>query len=1467
MIGVGQSRRELISSQATILQSIIRFFADLHSKSSSFQDFALSSEYVRLLLAVLFPIIVSTDAISADIELHSRDSALSFEGNDVIIRTVPRLPNHSILKIRTSSVETQPTLDKAPLRTKSFRGFSFILLTTWSSGYSPSSTKFTLVAPPRKTISSQKVSNSLVEGLLELIIGVFIDRVMVRKEFSGFGLFSKTPPGFKQHQVYFRTFVLRNTISQLGNTIQLDQKSLWEPKVIQNMARFVVHICDAVFEGWFLSGAEPLIDFAGSLLEYLHRPEISNIKNVRLCHQAVITIKGVFFRVVLLRLSELDSSHISESEAVAFMDKLFYWQGVLLSPDHSQEDFFKLICYQLYLKLIDHRGSIKLAAANLWRIMLVQKPEETSRIFQNSTLFEHQNLIEGFKKLIEVENEVFFSWLSNQRAKIDEIFSNAMSKIWERFVDFENEKTEESNRARISRRKEKLKHWHCEQLNEEDTLLHHDLAATTWMKNIYASEHLKYQRAQQDQQDNFAYLASLFSNMDREVHRPCSVFHVDSPTRWKLDRTEGRNRMRLRMLPDRASTTYDYRPKRRTTQSSSRQLQSDSKYPTRSTVSSNLALLSTPGISNVLNLDENSETTEYLVKAQPENCDNQGENVTPEDDYELVGDPNDPGEDDGYEDKNRKVMRSLQRGDQVQHVFNISRITGLEACEGLCIIGKDCLYLIDNVFQRSDGEIVNVSQAPKEERDPYLQMISGSKELKNCVDEKPQNSRADQFARSWKWNNLISISKRRFLFRDVALEVFFTDGRNYLLTAISPILRDDLYVKITSKAPHTCGNACLPNPEDSWRLEALRVSEETPTSLTHKFGNIFNSSSWNPAMRKWARGEISNFHYLMLVNTMAGRTFNDLTQYPVFPWVISDYTSSELDLNNPASFRDLSKPMGTQNISRAAEFVERYKQFAEMGDQNTPAFHYGTHYSSAMIVTSYLIRLQPFVQSYLLLQGGNFDHPDRLFYSVKEAWLSASKDNMTDVRELIPEFFYLPEFLTNSNCFDFGKRQGKGGTIDTVDLPPWALGDPKIFIAKNREALESPYVSRHLHHWIDLIFGSKQRGDAAIDSVNVFHYLSYHGAKDLESISDPMQKLATIGIIHNFGQTPHQVFTKPHQSREETRCKPRRLDTCAQSLKRLPFPLFELHERINSIIYLPKIDRLLCSTASRINVPPHFDKYLGLGFADSSIRFFFTESRKPAGLFENLHQGQISTAIFASSSLLITAGEDCVISTHIISTSVGKPVDLQSRTSLFAHRAPVVVLAASRSFSTLLSASIDGVIILWDLNSFDFVRHVSTGRGTVNCACINDVNGDIMICRGQNLTLLTLNGEFILEQNVCIDHDDFISSCAWYEGIGNEWIENELCFTGHRGGMVCCWKKTINKHTSKWGLELVNRMHNSSGRNKCGETAIGSLAVPKNGRSRSYSSFSGDAEGAITCIKTMATCVYTGDEDGKVVIN
>ena len=64
-----------------------------------------------------------------------------------------------------------------------------------------------------------------------------------------------------------------------------------------------------------------------------------------------------------------------------------------------------------------------------------------------------------------------------------------------------------------------------------------------------------------------------------------------------------------------------------------------------------------------------------------------------------------------------------------------------------------------------------------------------------------------------------------------------------------------------------------------------------------------------------------------------------------------------------------------------------------------------------------------------------------------------------------------------------------GHTLGDVTLPAWA-SSPEDFVRQHRAALESDYVSEHLHLWINLIFGYQQRGSAAVDAINVFYYLT-----------------------------------------------------------------------------------------------------------------------------------------------------------------------------------------------------------------------------------------------------------------------------------------------------------------------------------------------------------------------------------------
>lgn len=63
--------------------------------------------------------------------------------------------------------------------------------------------------------------------------------------------------------------------------------------------------------------------------------------------------------------------------------------------------------------------------------------------------------------------------------------------------------------------------------------------------------------------------------------------------------------------------------------------------------------------------------------------------------------------------------------------------------------------------------------------------------------------------------------------------------------------------------------------------------------------------------------------------SLADRTCHDLTQYPVFPWVISDYESKTIDINDVKHYRDLTKPIGALNPDRLNQLLERYDEMDE----------------------------------------------------------------------------------------------------------------------------------------------------------------------------------------------------------------------------------------------------------------------------------------------------------------------------------------------------------------------------------------------------------------------------------------------------------------------------------------------------------------------------------------------------------
>ena len=193
--------------------------------------------------------------------------------------------------------------------------------------------------------------------------------------------------------------------------------------------------------------------------------------------------------------------------------------------------------------------------------------------------------------------------------------------------------------------------------------------------------------------------------------------------------------------------------------------------------------------------------------------------------------------------------------------------------EGLLILGKANIYLIDHYFQRSDQEIVDVWDAPTEERDPFIQILAGQD-----ASTRPAMLSSKDLHESRQFSNdqLVSASQRRFLFRDVALELFFSDGRSCLIT-MSSTDRNRAYTKlvarITTKVPSSIFQG-LDGSEDVKTVGAVALTSQ----LGSRLANVLSATHSIPATKSWEKGLISNFHYLMILNSLAGRSYNDLTQ-------------------------------------------------------------------------------------------------------------------------------------------------------------------------------------------------------------------------------------------------------------------------------------------------------------------------------------------------------------------------------------------------------------------------------------------------------------------------------------------------------------------------------------------------------------------------------------------------------------
>jgi hypothetical protein len=274
--------------------------------------------------------------------------------------------------------------------------------------------------------------------------------------------------------------------------------------------------------------------------------------------------------------------------------------------------------------------------------------------------------------------------------------------------------------------------------------------------------------------------------------------------------------------------------------------------------------------------------------------------------------------------------------------------------------------------------------------------------------------------------------------------------------------------------------------------------------------------------KKWEHWDISTLSFLSIINNFASRSFKDLTQYPIFPWVIKDYESKKLNAFNESNIRDLNKPIGALGSELRLEcFMQNYKESKELemetrakkekllirikekkeekdknnleeNDNNSllveeKRYFYSSHYSNPFYVVHYMSKVFPYSFCAIELQGDGFDKRERQFLSMINSWNNCMNEN-TDIRELIPEFFYLPEMFRNVNKLNMGKLES-GEEVNNVKTP--CNDNPYDFIMTMKNVLESNKISYTIQNWVDLIFGYKARGKDAESAKNLFTEASY----------------------------------------------------------------------------------------------------------------------------------------------------------------------------------------------------------------------------------------------------------------------------------------------------------------------------------------------------------------------------------------
>ena len=343
------------------------------------------------------------------------------------------------------------------------------------------------------------------------------------------------------------------------------------------------------------------------------------------------------------------------------------------------------------------------------------------------------------------------------------------------------------------------------------------------------------------------------------------------------------------------------------------------------------------------------------------------------------------------------------------------------------------------------------------------------------------------------------VVSRKFLYSWMSLEIFMKDGYSHLFNFFS---------------------------EDK-NYEILDIFKNNGIPVIKNIKEYFDKEGFS---KKWKEGKLSTYNYLLILNKLSSRTYNDTNQYPVMPWIFM----------NDNRIRDFCLPMSIQD----EETLQNYLKIPPNSSENENRWH-SNHYSTSAYICYYLMRTNPFTESMIKFQSNNFDVPDRQFFSIGQTLLLCEKNNNN--REPIPELYTIPEVYINLNNNDFGKmfQRSNGGRIHNVQFGIFA-DNTYDFIYKFKYMLNNnEEVNATINGWFDFIFGIEQynKDNKTGKGLRNFNKYSYGQTIDIKKIIYDMKKnkksdsliyskiKEILGMVISFGQCPFQLLTEKHPKR------------------------------------------------------------------------------------------------------------------------------------------------------------------------------------------------------------------------------------------------------------------------------------------------------------------------------------------------